>query len=360
MIEIDGNYGEGGGAILRYALALSTLTQKPFHMVNIRQGRSKPGLKPQHLFCINGLVDLCGAKIDHPDIGDKEVKFKPEIISKNALQIDIGTAGSISLLMQSFILPILFSKKKVAMKIIGGTDVPYSQPMDYFINVFIPSLEKYGDFNMWLERRGFYPKGGGILRIDIEGKYDFKSDLNIPAIQRTDRKKLRWIRGKSVATMKLIQSQVAERMRLSAKKELNGLTPHISIEAQYTPALSDGAITTLWVGYDNGNGEILPANNHKIMLGADCLGKKEISAEDVGKSAALNLKTEMDSGASTDLHLADQIIPYMGVVTSMTGNQCQIITSKITDHLRSNIYVTEKFLDVKFLISQNQVTCQKS
>ncbi len=132
MIIIEGDMFEGGGQIIRTALALSTITKKSFTAVHIRKGRSEPGLKAQHLTGIKALVEMTGARAEGAELGSTEVSFFPgELKSKN-IAIDIGTAGSITLLMQSLLLPCFFAPGMTRLKIIGGTDVSWSPSIDYF------------------------------------------------------------------------------------------------------------------------------------------------------------------------------------------------------------------------------------
>lgn len=347
MIVLDGTRGEGGGSMLRYALALSTLTKKPFRMENVRKGRDKPGLKAQHLFCIRGLEDLCGAKSEGAILGSENVVFYPGAIVKDSLNIDIGTAGSITLLLQSFLLPLLFHEKKVYLKITGGTDVPFSQPLDYFRNVFLPALSPYAKFEVECERRGFYPKGGGKVKLTVEGKYRCDSgSSNIPLISLNEHEKLVHIHGNSFAAKELEKNEVANRMKRSCRKELTFYCP-IKIDEEYIETHSAGAGIVVWAVYEHG------------VLGGSFLGERNIRAEDVGRNAALDLKKEMDSNACVDRHLADQLVPYMGAITAVTGKECVIRTSEITNHLRSNVYVTEMFLDVHFTIEGEGIRCHR-
>ncbi len=344
MIFLDGTHGEGGGSMLRYALALSTLTAKPFQMTGIRKGRDKPGLKAQHLFCIKGLEELCNAHADGVALGSEQVTFFPRKIAKDSLSIDIGTAGSITLLLQSFMLPLLFHEQKVYLKITGGTDVPFSQPLDYFRNVFIPSISPYAKIDVEVERRGFYPKGGGKVKITVQGRHAYDSAL--PPIIFQDRGKLLHINGNSFAAKELEKNEVAGRMKRSCRKELAYDCP-IKIDEEYAVTHSIGAGIVIWAAYENG------------ILAGSVLGERNVRAEEVGKCAADDLKKEMESGACVDRHLADQLVPYMGAISAATGKECVIQTSGITDHLRSNVYVTESFLDVKFAIEGTTVTSKK-
>jgi RNA 3'-terminal phosphate cyclase (ATP) len=170
MLKIDGSYNEGGGQILRTALALSALTRKSFDMHSIRKGRKVPGLKAQHREGILALKQLCDAKFTDVQVGSESISFYPGRIKHGNFEIDIGTAGSITLLMQSVLLPSIFADGKVSWKITGGTDVSWSPQFDYFANVLVPYARRFADIEVKLEKRGYYPKGGGRVLIKINPK----------------------------------------------------------------------------------------------------------------------------------------------------------------------------------------------
>ena len=172
MIEIDGSYCEGGGQIMRTALALSTITGKPFKVSNIRKGRCTSGLKNQHLYCIEALKKLCNADVKGASIGSECVEYSPGKIEGKTISIDIETAGSITLLLQALLMPCCFADKKTRLRLKGGTDVKWSMPFDYFKEILLPQLRKYDNIDVSLQRRGYYPKGGGKVDITIKPKYN--------------------------------------------------------------------------------------------------------------------------------------------------------------------------------------------
>src|SRR5439155_20051670 len=80
LIELDGSFGEGGGQILRTSLALSLLTGKGFHLANVRAGRKKPGLQPQHLKILLAGAEVGQAKVKGASIGSSDRVFEPGAI----------------------------------------------------------------------------------------------------------------------------------------------------------------------------------------------------------------------------------------------------------------------------------------
>lgn len=348
MITINGNYLEGGGQIVRTALALSAITGKSFEVYDIRKGRKDPGLKAQHLYCIKSMEQLCDAKTEGAELASAYLKFEPGKIKAKDIEIDIGTAGSITLLLQSLLLPCLFAGKRMKLTVKGGTDVWHSMPFDYFRNVLIQYADNFcGKINVNLLRRGHYPKGGGIVEIDIKPKYklsDFKNFEDFynflknenKKFDLTDRGELSKIKGISNATKTLEKANVAERQSSAAKSMLKKYECPVDILSEYCDSYSDGSTIVLWAVFKN------------AVLGADCLGERGKKAEIVGEEAAKKLAEEINSGAAVDEHLADNLIPFLGLFGG------KIKTSKISNHTLTNIYVVEKFLDIKFNVDEKE------
>lgn len=340
MINLEGDYLEGGGQIVRTSLALSTITQKPFEVTNIRKGRPKPGLKNQHLFCIKALEQLCNAETEGADLGSTYLKYIPEKIKPQTLSIDIGTAGSITLLLQSLLIPSILADSKVRLKITGGSDVIWSPSFDYLNNVIIPQIRKYADIETSLLKRGYYPKGGGKVDIKIKPKFNLETIKEAPKINLLEQHSLIQIKGISHASIDLQKANVAERQAKAAKLYLNKLNCPIQIQTQYQETLSTGSGITLWAIFSKDPDEI--DINNPIRLGADALGERGKRAEQVGKEAADRLLNEINSKAPVDKHLADNLIPFI----ALFGNKIKV--SKITNHTLTNIYVCEQFLGRMF------------
>ena len=359
MIELDGSHGEAGGSIARVALALSTLTQQPFSITDIRKNRPQPGLKNQHLFCIKALEKLCNAKSEGAALGSTDLKYWPGKIEGNAMDIDIETAGSITLFLQSVLLPSMFADKTVKFNIVGGTDVAWSPPYGYFSNVFLPQIRKYANIDCKLIKRGYYPKGNGKVEIKIKPIHkisdfnnfnEFHTYLkeNAPKINLIEQSSLIQIKGISHASLDLQNAQVAERQAKSAEMALNKYKCPINIDINYNEALSTGSGIILWVIFSKDPDEIDASN--PIRLGADSLGERGKKAEIVGEEAAKKLSAEIESKAPVDQHLADQLLQFL----ALAGGK--IKASKITNHAKTNIYTIEKFLGKTFEIDERNNT----
>ncbi|MBU1644116.1 MAG: RNA 3'-terminal phosphate cyclase [Nanoarchaeota archaeon] len=363
MIELDGSYGEGGGALTRTALALSVLTGKEFRVDKIRSGRPNPGLKPQHLTAINALKEICNAKTNEIQIGSTELHFQPGKVNKGTYNIDIGTAGSITLLLQALILPCLFASGKVTLNIKGGTCGKWQASVDYLQNLLIPYLQRFVEkIELKILKRGYYPKGEGQIVVEISPRFKLKDyedldglreelQLKTPKIILTEQGILEQIRGVVNVSSELQEKEVGERIKRSAEGSLKEYPVPKNIRVDYAKTLSVGGEILLW-GIFSKDG--LVDFDNPLMLSGDALVEKGKSSEDIGKEAAEKLKEEINSSAAVDFHLADQLISSMSLLPGS-----EILISKITDHTLTNIYVVEKFLNVGFKIDDNKISVEK-
>ncbi len=334
LIEVDGSYLEGGGQILRTSVALSSVTGKPFKIYNIRKGRDRSGLKHQHLKAIELVSKISRAKVKGASIGSSNVEFFPGSLKGGKYKVDIGTAGSITLLLHAVIPPCLYLGENVDIELVGGTNVPWSPTTDFFRHVFCNFLDRMGVFiRVDVKKHGFYPRGGGKIRVLMEPRKRLKK-LNL-----TERGKFKRIDVWSISSKDLKDRKVSER-QLSSFKEKLKMEGHE--HAVYTDTLSTGTSIHAHAHYT------------KTKLGADVLGQKGIPAEKIGSDCAEVLKKQMESGACLDEWMADQILPYMAI-----SGGGKVSVAEVTEHSKSNMWVIEKFLPVKFKIRKNIISCYK-
>ncbi|MGP8337946.1 MAG: RNA 3'-terminal phosphate cyclase [Methanosarcinaceae archaeon] len=325
MIEIDGSYGEGGGQIVRTAVSLSAITGKEIKVYNIRKNRPESGLKPQHLKAIETAAMLCDADVTGLSIGSTGIKFSPLELKGGNYEIDIGTAGSISLLLQCIMPIAACAPDDTELAITGGTDVAWSPPIDYLKYITARALSKMGyDCEIELVARGYYPKGRGRVFVNLKPsrlkKFNFTAE-----------------KGKvyGISHCSNLPEHVASRQADSAASLIREAGFKCEINTECVTCRSTGSGISLWHG----------------LAGGSALGKRGLPAREVGINAAGEILTELWSGASVDVHLADQLIPYMGLCNGNFGSGSYIVR-ELSKHTLTNIRVTEQFLDVKFNVKK--------
>jgi len=340
MIEIDGSIGEGGGQILRTASALSVITNKPLHVFNIRKGRKEPGLKTQHLLGLRALAQFSQGRLEGDFLGSKEIKFWPNQNFKRNISINIPTAGSITLLLQTLLLPGLLSQEGLEIRFRGGaTDTFFAPTIDYFRLVFLKILQKIlpesSKIDIQIKKRGYYPEGGAELEVKIP---PLKGKLN--SLNLLDRGNLRKISIYSGASELLKERKVAERQIAGVKEILGKLKLPIEEFIEYHKTQCPGSNICLVAEFEN------------TVIGTDNLGRIGKKAEEIGKEVALDLINQEKSKACLDKHLADQILPYL----ALAEGKSQVTVSEITNHCKTNIWVIEKFIKGKFEIKENSIS----
>jgi RNA 3'-phosphate cyclase len=363
MLELDGNCQEGGGALLRVALAASTLTNKPFKITNIRAGRPKPGLKAQHINTIKALQEMSGAKSSEAELGTTELWFQPGQVKSGNYTIDIGTAGSITLLLQGLILPCLFAPAKVTLNITGGTCGKWQASVDYLKELLLPQLKRFvNKIDLRILKRGYFPRGGGEIVLEITPKYKLKDFNHVrelvdklssetKKIELVDQGDLEQIRGVLNLSQELEQYNVPERVTHTAKMLVSPKQVPINIRTELVNTFSTGGDLLLWSVHSK---EDDVSNINPVRLAGDSLLEKGKKSEIVAKEAAAKLLKELDSGAAVDSYLADQLLQFMLLLP-----ESKIETSEVTKHCLTNIYVLEKFFSVKFNVNNNVISVEK-
>lgn len=329
MITIDG--AKGWGQVVRTAVALSSLTLKPIKLINIRQSRPRPGIHPQLAEGIRILAEFCDAETVGLQYGSMGLEFIPKRLNVKDRTIDIGTSGSIGLLLQTLTPTVIFTRNRTFLELIGGTAGLGSPTIEYIKNITFPVLNKLGLIipEIKIVRQGFYPRGGGRVTVN------FEPVIKLNPVNLTNRGEASSIRGISIVGS--LPEEIAIRQAESAKNYLiqKGFDD-VKIETASFPTLSQGTSITLWAECDNS------------ILGSDNIGKRELRAEDVGKQAAEYLFNSINSQSPFDKYMADQIIPYL----ALAKGRSEIKVEEITEHCRTNISVCEQILGCKFEIDE--------
>ena len=324
MVTLDGSHGEGGGQILRTALTLSLLTGKPFRMTRVRANREKPGLRPQHLSAVQAAAELGCAEVRGAAVGSRELSFHPGSYEPHDLDIDIGTAGSTSLVLQTLYLPLaLGAHSPVRVALTGGTFNPKAPAFPFLESTWRAHLAAMGlSLSVAMPAAGFYPRGGGRLDAWIEpGKPR--------ALHRTARGALTRIRG--VAGVANLRPDIAQRMRDRALARLaeHGLSADIDLADWRSPG--QGAAIALVAEHEG----TAPAT----FVG---LGERGKPSEVVADEAVVELLAfEAAADAAVDPHSADQILLPLALAPGASA----YTVSDVTEHLRTNAATIQAFVD---------------
>ncbi|MBI4151468.1 RNA 3'-terminal phosphate cyclase [Candidatus Woesearchaeota archaeon] len=353
MIILDGSQGEGGGALVRVALALSTFTGQEFKVTNIRAGREQSGLKAQHLAAIQALRKICAAETNEVQLGSLDLWYKPGKIKAGKYTFDIGTAGSITLFLQALILPSLFAPGKMTFIVKGGTSGKWQASVDYLQHVLLPQLQRFVEkIELKITKRGYYPEGGGEIILEIMPKWNTLDFTNqVRKIILIEQGTLEQIKGVVNLSSELQEQHIGERIRQAVEIELRKSQVPINVRVEYASSNSVGGEVVLWAQYSSTED---PERFNPVIVAGDALLEKGRRSEDVAKEAVGELRGEMESGAAVDSHLADQLIPFMALVP---GSRIRV--RAVSSHTQTNMDITEKFLPVRFYLKDRIIGVER-
>ena len=347
-VEIDGSMLEGGGQILRTSAALSALTGRPVRVFNVRARRNPPGLRLQHLAAIKTVVMLTDAEVEGLEVSSLEVGFNPKAIKGGSFSFDVGSAGSITLILQALAPVAAYAPSPVELEIVGGTNTKWSPPVEYVREVLLPTLKRMGfEGRIEVVRRGFYPQGGGDV------KAFFKPVKSLKPIEILSQAKVASIKGISYSCR--LPRHVSERMASAARRLLEAAgysKPSFEVETLQHEnskcSVSPGCGIILIAEFEDG-----------VLMAADSLGERGKPAERVGAEAAEKLISQVRTGAPVDTHLADQLIVWM----ALAEGESKIRAAKLSLHTLTAIEVCKRFMEVEFKVEgklgeTSTITCR--
>ncbi len=329
-VQVDGSQGEGGGQILRTAVAFSAILGRPVRVDRIRAGRDVPGLKRQHVAALKVIAGVFGGELRGATEGSSAVAFAPGKLKAEAFSVDTGTAASVTLVLQAVVPAVALSGSRLKLDLVGGTDVPWSPTFDYFERV---AREAYGSvgmrFGLSISRRGYYPAGGGRVMASIEPSRGF------PPIQLTAPQPVTGVN--LVSRCARLPRHVAERQLDSAaalleKSGVRVLSKEISEEQADSPGSSI-------LAYHVAQG---------IFLGSDGIGARGKPAEEVGREAAEKFVFAAKSGARLDSNLADMVLPLL----SLAPTESRASVPAVTSHLSSGMQLASRFTGCRWSVEE--------
>ena len=324
MKTIDGSFGEGGGQILRSSLSLALMTQTEVEIVNVRSGRSKPGLLKQHLCAVNAAVQICDGQADGAELGSQRVRLRPGPVRAGTYRFSVGSAGSASLVLQTVLPPLMRAAGPSRVTVEGGTHNPAAPPFEFLNDAFGPAIRAMGaQLDLHLDRAGFYPSGGGRIVADIRPP----SAAWVPFV-RVDRGALIERRASILSSGLPAHVERRERAVLQAR-----LGEDLRVVPGRYEAFGPGNAVVVELVYESGR---------SVFVGFGARGKK---AERVAAEAADQAERFMASSTAVDPYLADQLLLPMVV-----GAGGQFSTGPLTAHASTNIFVIKQFVDAEIRV----------
>jgi RNA 3'-terminal phosphate cyclase (ATP) len=321
--------------VLRTALTLAALTGQPTRIERIRAGRRKPGLRPQHLTAVRAAAAVCEARLEGDELGSQTLTFVPGGPPRpGRYTFDVaeaargGSAGSVGLVLQTVLLPLALAEGDSHLTLRGGTHVPWAPPVPYLEHVLVPLLARMGiRAQVELARWGFYPAGGGEIRVRVAGR-----SSPLQPIVLTERGELRRVWG-TAAVMNL-PAHIPQRMAARARNVLAGVGVRAQVEPRRLRGAGPGAGIFLCAEYTASPG------SEAVAAGFTAYGRKGLPAERVAEAACEELLAHHRSGAPADPHLADQLV----LPLVLAEGESQVSTSRVSQHLLTHVWVVRRFL----------------
>lgn len=325
VVRLDGSEGEGGGQILRTALALSVIARRPLEILNIRAGRSKPGLRPQHLACVRAAAEISGAEAHGAALGSRTLRFAPQELRPGNYRFEIGTAGSTSLLVHTLYLPLALAGSRSALTLSGGTHVPFSPSFHYLERQWALFVRKLGiRIELGLERAGYYPAGGGEVRAEI------RPAGPVAGLRLVERGELERLEG--VSGVSGLPGSIGQRQRDRALRRLEEAGLTAGVEVREFPSRGKGTFLALFSTHAGGGRACYCA-----------LGARGKPAERVADEACEGMLAFLGTRGVVDEHLADQLL----LPLALAREPSEFTTPRITSHLVTNARVIERFVGAR-------------
>jgi len=324
LLTLDGAVGEGGGQILRTALALSLATGTPFRLEHIRAGRRSGGLLRQHLTALNAAMAIGDAEVTGAQIGSTTITFAPRGVRPGSYRFAVGTAGSATLVLQTVLPALMTASGPSELVLEGGTHNPFAPPFDFLAKAFLPLIERMGPrLEVELERPGFYPAGGGRFRIRITPTPTLSP---ITVIERGE------IRGRrAIALLANLDAQIGQR-ELDIVQSKLGWAPE-SLELRVIPGTPGP-----------GNVLLIEIESEQVTEVFSGFGERGVRAEAVAERVVEDVRCYLKAGVPVGAYLADQLL----LPLALAGGGA-FRTQGLSRHATTNIEVIQRFLDVAII-----------
>lgn len=324
-LQLDGALGEGGGQVLRTALSLSLVTRKPFCVRDIRAGRAKPGLRRQHLAAVRAAARIGGARVEGDRLGSQSLRFAPGTTRPGVYEFSTGGAGSTTLVLQTLLPPLLCAEGNSTLLLEGGTHNPFAPPYDFIRKTFLPAIRRIGPVaQASLERYGFFPAGGGRVRVRIE------PSRVLHPLRLTERGRVLHVGATAVVAN--LPKHIAQRELHTLRRMLDISPDHLTL-LELADAPGPGNVVMV---------EVVCEQITEVFTG---FGRRGVPAEAVGEEAGQGARRYLEAGVPVGRHFADQLLLPLCI-----AGQGAFRTLELSLHARTNLEVIKRFLDVNVRI----------
>jgi RNA 3'-terminal phosphate cyclase (ATP) len=323
MITIDGSLGEGGGQILRTALALATCLGRPCRIFNIRAQRRRPGLQPQHLAAVRAAAAISGAVMQGAEKDSLELVFTPGSITPGEYAFDVGTAGSTTLVLQTVLPALVLADGPSHLSLEGGTHNPLAPPFEFLVHAFLPVLNRMGPMvTARLERPGFAPRGGGRFRVEVQPVSKLK-----PLV----------LAGRGAVRAQHAEVLLAHLPQHIAAREIAVIQQALGYtESQLEFRFANEA-------YGPGNVVSIIIESEQVTECFTAFGQRGVPAEKVAQQVVNEVRRYLKAGVPVGSHLADQLL----LLLALAGGG-SFVTLKPSSHTLTNIEVIRAFVPFDF------------
>jgi len=331
MLDIDGAHGEGGGQLVRTAVALAAIRGTPIRVSHVRAGRRNPGLAPQHVAAVRAVASMCGARCEGVEPGSTELTLVPGRPRGGHYLVDVGTAGSITLVLQAMLPVAAACGERCEISVRGGTDVRAAPPADYFRYVLLPLLGTMGlHAALTIERRGYYPRGGGEVRLEVAATPRL-APIVADEPGPVDRVGIH-------AHVARLPREIAVRMVDAAR---HALPPRLRVDTQLE-IIDEHDCTGA------GGAVVLCARTANTVLGAAQVAERGVRAERLGQMAGASLAADLHAGATLDAHAADQMLVFL----ALARGESRFRARELSPHARAAMWLLEQFSAARFAVQQ--------
>lgn len=327
MIRIDGSEGEGGGQVLRTALALSLVTQTPFRIERIRARRERPGLLRQHLTGVQAAAAIGGAHVEGDVLGSTSLTFTPGAVKPGDYRFAVGTAGSAMLVLQTVLPPLMVAAGPSTVTVEGGTHNPAAPPFDFIARAFLPVVNTLGPrIEVELKRYGFYPAGGGQVVARIEPAPTLQP---VALLERGE-----IVRRAIRAVVANLPRHIAEREARTALRLLNWNADWVETEE-------------LRAVPGPGNALMIEIGSERVTEICTGFGETGVAAEAVANRAGQQARHYLAAGVPVGCHLADQLLTVMAL-----GGGGAFRTLSLTQHSKTNAEIIRVFTGMRTTVTE--------